>query len=77
MIFWTHRIVLVIIIFHAHAGLGGNPATAGLNAGVMGKFSTVTGSNTAEVINIDTTTNIDIPGIWAFQVNEGQVLGML
>ena len=57
-------------------GLGGNEATVGLNAGdAMMNSLTVTGSNTADVINIASTTNIGIQGIWAFQVNQAQITG--
>ena len=43
----------------------------------MEKFETVTGSNTNEVINVDSTTNIGIPGMWAFQVNEAEISGII
>ena len=56
-------------------GLGGNEATVGLDAGDMMNSVTVTGSNTADVINIASTTNIGIQGIWAFQVNQAQITG--
>ena len=48
-------------------GLRGQPATVGINAGDGINFETVTGTNTDAVINIASTTNIGIPGMWAFQ----------
>ena len=51
------------------------PPTVGLNAGDGETFASVTGTNTPNVINIDSTTNIGIPGMWAFQVNAAQVTG--
>lgn len=52
------------------------PATVGLNAGDSVTFSTVTGSNTGAIINVSSTTNIGIPGMWAFQVNQAQISGI-
>ena len=57
-------------------GLGGNPATIGLNAGDMVNYLTVMGSNTPDVINISSTTNTDMPGVWVFQVNQFQQYGI-
>ena len=48
-------------------GLGGEPATVGINAGDGMNFETVTGTNTDAIINISSTTNIGIPGMWAFK----------
>ena len=56
-------------------GVGGNPATVGLNAGDMVNYLTVMGSNTPDVINISSTTNTHMPGVWAFQVNQLQQYG--
>lgn len=53
----------------------GPPATVGINAGDGMRHEDVTGSNTNDVINIEETTNIGVPGIWAFQVNGAEVLG--
>ena len=47
----------------------------GFDAGDGKHFINVIGSNTANIINISTTSNVDIPGIWAFQVNIPQISG--
>ena len=47
----------------------------GLNAGDGINFANVTGTNTDDVINIASTTNIGIPGMWAFKVNQAQITG--
>ena len=54
-------------------GLGGNEALAGINAGDGINFVTIPGSLTASIINIAQTSNVGIPGIWMFKVNEGTV----
>ena len=42
-------------------------------------FTNVANSHTDAVINniISSTTNIGIPGMWAFQVNTAQISGIL
>ena len=55
-------------------GVGGTPAQVGFNAGDGINFATVPESHTAEIINIDTTSNIGVPGVWAFQVNEAVIV---
>jgi len=51
-------------------GLGGTPAQVGFNAGDGIRFASVPGSQTAGIINIDNTSNVDIPGMWVYQVDE-------
>ena len=51
-------------------GLGGTPALAGFNTGDGIRFSTVPGSLTDDVTNITNTSNVGIPGVWLFQINE-------
>ena len=51
-------------------GLGGTPAQVGFNAGDGNHSATVPGSRKAAIINIDNTSNVDVPGMWIFQVNE-------
>ena len=51
-------------------GTGGTPAQVGFNAGNGINYAAVPESRTVEIIDIDTTSNIGIPGVWAFQVNE-------
>ncbi|XP_064407749.1 sushi, nidogen and EGF-like domain-containing protein 1 [Halichondria panicea] len=47
-------------------GFGGTPAQVGFNAGDGKRFFSVPGSL---IMNIDSTTNVNIPGVWTFQVN--------
>ena len=47
-------------------GLGGTPARVGFNAGDGVRSATVP----VEVITIANTSNVDIPGVWIFQVDE-------
>ena len=51
-------------------GLGGTPAQVGFNAGDGVRFASVPGSRTSEIINITQTSNVDVPGVWIFQVDE-------
>lgn len=50
-------------------GVGGNAALVGYNAGDGIRYETVPESMTAEIINITRTSNVDIPGVWVFQVD--------
>ena len=50
-------------------GFGGTPAQVGFDAGDGERFYSVPGSQTADIVNIDTTSNIGIRGVWMFQVN--------
>ena len=73
---FTLQYLLHLGLLPVNASVGdGPPATVGLNAGDNVTFASVTGSNTNDVINIEQTTNIGVPGIWAFQVNGAEVLG--
>ena len=49
------------------------PATVGLNAGDGSNFTILPHSNTDAVINISSTTNINMTGIWVFQVDQVQI----
>lgn len=51
-------------------GLGGTPAQAGFNAGDGNRSATVPSSQTPAIINIANTSNVDVPGMWIFQVDE-------
>ena len=53
-------------------GLGGTEALAGINAGDYINYVTVPGSQTPDIINITKTSNIDVPGIWMFQVDRSR-----
>ena len=47
-------------------GLGGTPAQAGFDAGDQTRSFSIPGSRMDAIINIDTTTNVDVPGQWTF-----------
>ena len=51
------------------------PALVGFNAGDNETSAAVPQSNTDEIINITMTTNVDIPGVWMFQVDSNKVEG--
>ena len=46
-------------------------ALAGINAGDGINHITVPGSLTTSIIDIEETSNIDVPGVWVFRVGEG------
>ena len=54
-------------------GLAGTEALAGINAGDQINHITIPGSQTPEIINITSTSNIGIPGTWMFKVGGGIV----
>jgi len=55
-------------------GLFGTEALAGINAGNRINSITINGSRTPEIINIDKTSNVQVPGVWMFQVGKGKGL---
>ena len=54
-------------------GFGGTPAHVGFNAGDGNRSATVPASRTAAIVDIETTSNVDIPGIWVLQVDEEEL----
>lgn len=54
-------------------GFGGTPAQVGFNAGDGVRYAIVPGSRTADIVNIDMTSNIGVPGVWVFRVDGGNV----
>ena len=50
-------------------GLGGTEAQVGFNAGDGIRYASVPGSQTPDIINIDTTSNVAIAGVWIFRVD--------
>ena len=54
-------------------GLGGTPAQVGFNAGDGIRYASVPGSQTPEIINISTTSNVAVPGVWIFQVDQEEI----
>ncbi|KAM6178478.1 LOW QUALITY PROTEIN: sushi, nidogen and EGF-like domain-containing protein 1 [Rhynchocyon petersi] len=55
------------------AGLGGIAAQAGFNAGDGRRYFSIPGSRTADVAEVETTTNVGVPGRWAFRIDDAQV----
>jgi hypothetical protein len=56
-------------------GMGGTPAQAGFDAGDTKNFVTVPDSRTAAIINLCTTSNVGIPGVWRFLIRNGAIAG--
>ena len=54
-----------------YRGFSGTEALAGINAGDRTNYFAVPGSRTSSIINIARTSNVDIPGVWIFQVGRG------
>ena len=50
------------------------PAQVGFNAGDGIRFFVVPESRTPEIINITTTSNVDIPGVWMFRVDQEDIM---
>ncbi|XP_018417665.1 PREDICTED: alpha-tectorin-like [Nanorana parkeri] len=50
-------------------GLGGTPAQAGFNSGDEINYFNIPGSRTNEVLKITSTSNVNYPGRWIFQVD--------
>ncbi|KAM9249345.1 sushi, nidogen and EGF-like domain-containing protein 1 [Dugong dugon] len=55
------------------AGLGGIAAQAGFNAGDGRRYFSIPGSRTADVAEVETTTNVGVPGRWVFRIDDAQV----
>lgn len=51
------------------SGLGGIPAQAGINAGDGLRYTSLPGSLTAEIVNIDEGSNIMQTGLYLFRVD--------
>jgi len=56
-------------------GTGGLAAQAGINAGDGITSITIPGSGTPAIINIDQTSNVNISGVWVFQVDSSDNFG--
>ena len=54
-------------------GLGGTPAQIGFNAGDGIKSASLLESQTGAIINVTMTSNVDIPGMYIFQVDEEEI----
>ncbi|XP_061593558.1 sushi, nidogen and EGF-like domain-containing protein 1 isoform X1 [Cololabis saira] len=56
-----------------HSGLGGIAAQAGFNAGDGKRYFNIPGSRTADVVNVEGTTNVGFPGRWVFRIDDAMV----
>ena len=54
--------------------LDANPAQVGFSAGDGMRYFTVNGSGTDNVLSLNSTSNVGLPGVWIFQVDGDQVL---
>ncbi|EHB16173.1 Sushi, nidogen and EGF-like domain-containing protein 1 [Heterocephalus glaber] len=54
-------------------GLGGIAAQAGFNAGDGRRYFNIPGSRTADMAELEATTNVGVPGRWAFRIDDAQV----
>ncbi|XP_036757174.2 sushi, nidogen and EGF-like domain-containing protein 1 isoform X1 [Manis pentadactyla] len=54
-------------------GLGGIAAQAGFNAGDGRRYFSIPGSRTADMAEVEATTNVGVPGRWAFRIDDAQV----
>ncbi|XP_062341282.1 alpha-tectorin [Osmerus eperlanus] len=50
-------------------GLGGTTAQSGFNGGDIGHFFNLPGSRSNDVVNMEQTTNVNMPGRWLFRVD--------
>lgn len=55
------------------AGLGGIAAQAGFNAGDGKRYFNIPGSRTADVADVEGTTNVGYPGRWVFRIDDANV----
>uniref|UniRef100_A0AAQ5Y1A3 Sushi, nidogen and EGF-like domain-containing protein 1 n=1 Tax=Amphiprion ocellaris TaxID=80972 RepID=A0AAQ5Y1A3_AMPOC len=55
------------------AGLGGIAAQAGFNAGDGKRYFNIPGSRTADVVNVEGTTNVGYLGKWVFRIDDAHV----
>ena len=58
-----------------NSGLGGTEAQVGYDAGDYINYYTVPGSMNSNIVDIETTSNVGIPGMYLFQV-DGNYTGM-
>ncbi|XP_078521748.1 sushi, nidogen and EGF-like domain-containing protein 1 isoform X3 [Lissotriton helveticus] len=54
-------------------GLGGIAAQAGFNAGDGKRYFNIPGSRTDDIVAVENTTNVGIPGRWVFRIDDAQV----
>uniref|UniRef100_UPI00398E4BCD alpha-tectorin-like n=1 Tax=Pristiophorus japonicus TaxID=55135 RepID=UPI00398E4BCD len=56
-------------------GLGGTPAQAGFNSGSSTHYFSVPGSQTPEIVDVESTSNVNEPGRWVFRTDVFSVVG--
>lgn len=54
-------------------GLGGNPAQVGFNRGDGTDFGVIPISGTADVINIASTSNVGVDGMYIFRISDDPI----
>ncbi|XP_063058064.1 sushi, nidogen and EGF-like domain-containing protein 1 isoform X2 [Engraulis encrasicolus] len=54
-------------------GLGGIAAQAGFNAGDGKRYFNIPGSRTDDVVGVEETTNVGMPGRWVFRIDDAHV----
>ena len=54
-------------------GFGGTPGHVGFNAGDGIRSATVPASRTEAIVDIETTSNVGILGVWALQVDQDEL----
>ena len=54
-------------------GTGGTPAQGGFNAGDGVRYFSIPGSQTANIVNIETRSNVGVPGLWMFRVDQNSI----
>ena len=60
---------------NAYTGQGGKEAQAGFNSGDDTHYFNIPNSRTPDVIYIARTSNVDVPGVWAFRTDNFAVPG--
>jgi len=54
-------------------GLGGNPAQIGFNRGDGTDFGIIPSSGTANVINVASTSNVGVNGLYIFKISDANI----
>ena len=54
-------------------GLGGNPAQVGFNGGDGTDFGVIPISRTADIVDIESTSNVGVPGMYIFKISDNDI----
>ena len=54
-------------------GVGGNPAQVGFNRGVSMDFGVIPTSGMADIIDIETTSNVGVDGVYIFKISDTSI----